>query len=138
MTMDANEIDFRSTSPRARPLKIVAAGLDPDHGPEITRDGQGYPVWFKLSRVLGPEEAQMILERNPFLHATAGSRKLVAMDTSVETVREQKERLQALLADVEADALAEQVRRRAEETRAAEEREAEIHRRNDVLGEIDW
>ena len=80
----------------------------------------------------------MIVERNPFLHATAGSRKLVALDTTVETVREEKDRLQALLADVEADAMAERVRQRAEETRAAEERETEILRRKGVLGEIDW
>lgn len=136
--MDADENDFRSSSPRARPLKIVGAGLDPEHDPEIDRDGRGYPVWLKLSRVLDPEEARMILERNPFLHATAGSRKLVAMDTSVETVREQKEQLQKLLADIESDALAEQTRRRREEHRAAEERVAELRRRNGVLGDIDW
>ena len=136
--MDADEIDFRSASPRARPLKVVAAALDPEHGPEVGVNGQGYPVWLKLSRVLDPEEAHMIVERNPFLHATAGSRKLVALDTTVETVREEKDRLQALLADVEADAMAERVRQRAEETRAAEERETEILRRKGVLGEIDW
>lgn len=136
--MDADEIDFRSASPRARPLKVVAAALDPDHDPEIDREGQGYPVLLKLSRVLDPEEARLILDRNPFLHASAGSRKLIAMDTTVETVREQKERLQLLLAEVEADALAEQARRRLEEHRAAELRVAELRRRNDVLGDIDW
>lgn len=136
--MDADEIDFRSSSPRARPLKVVAAALDPDHDPRIDRDGQGYPVLLKLSRVLDPEEARLILDRNPFLHATAGSRKLIAMDTTVETVREQKDRLQLLLAEVEADALAEQARQRLEEHRAAELRLAELRRRNDVLGEIDW
>ena len=93
---------------------------------------------LKLSRVLDPEEARLILDRNPFLHAAAGSRKLIAMDTTVETVREQKDRLQLLLAEVEADALAEQARQRLEEHRAAELRLAELRRRNDVLGEIDW
>lgn len=136
--MDAEQFDFRSSSPRARPLKVVAAALDPDHAPELDKDGRGYPVLLKLSRVLDPEEARLILDRNPFLHATAGSRKLIAMDTSVETVREQKDRLQLLLAEVEADALAEQARRRMEEHRAAELRVAELRRRNEVLGEIDW
>ncbi|HJC60818.1 MAG TPA: hypothetical protein H9755_10930 [Candidatus Dietzia intestinigallinarum] len=136
--MDAEQFDFRSSSPRARPLKVVAAALDPDHDPELDKDGRGYPVLLKLSRVLDPEEARLILDRNPFLHATAGSRKLIAMDTSVETVREQKDRLQLLLAEVEADALAEQARRRMEEHRAAELRVAELRRRNEILGEIDW
>ena len=136
--MDAEQFDFRSSSPRARPLKVVAAALDPDHDPELDKDGRGYPVLLKLSRVLDPEEARLILDRNPFLHATAGSRKLIAMDTSVETVREQKDRLQLLLAEVEADALAEQARRRMEEHLAAELRVAELRRRNEVLGEIDW
>ncbi len=136
--MDTEQFDFRSSSPRARPLKVVAAALDPDHDPELDKDGRGYPVLLKLSRVLDPEEARLILDRNPFLHATAGSRKLIAMDTSVETVREQKDRLQLLLAEVEADALAEQARRRMEEHRAAELRVAELRRRNEVLGEIDW
>ena len=136
--MDAEQFDFRSSSPRARPLKVVAAALDPDHDPELDKDGRGYPVLLKLSRVLDPEEARLILDRNPFLHATAGSRKLIAMDTSVETVRGQKDRLQLLLAEVEADALAEQARRRVEEHRAAELRVAELRRRNEVLGEIDW
>lgn len=136
--MDTEQFDFRSSSPRARPLKVVAAALDPDHDPELDKDGRGYPVLLKLSRVLDPEEARLILDRNPFLHATAGSRKLIAMDTSVETVREQKDRLQLLLAEVEADALAEQARRRVEEHRAAELRVAELRRRNEVLGEIDW
>ena len=89
--MDTEQFDFRSSSPRARPLKVVAAALDPDHDPELDKDGRGYPVLLKLSRVLDPEEARLILDRNPFLHATAGSRKLIAMDTSVETVREQKD-----------------------------------------------
>ena len=136
--MDTEQFDFRSSSPRARPLKVVAAALDPDHDPELDKDGRGYPVLLKLSRVLDPEEARLILDRNPFLHATAGSRKLIAMDTSVETVREQKDRLQLLLAEVEADALAEQARRRMEEHHAAELRGAELRRRNEVLGEIDW
>ena len=136
--MDTEQFDFRSSSPRARPLKVVAAALDPDHDPELDKDGRGYPVLLKLSRVLDPEEARLILDRNPFLHATAGSRKLIAMDTSVETVREQKDRLQLLLAEVEADALAEQARRRMEEHRAAELRVAELRRRNEILGEIDW
>lgn len=136
--MDADPFDFRSSSPRARPLKVVAAALDPDHDPEIDREGGGYPVLLKLSRVLDPEEARLILERNPFLHASAGSRKLIAMDTSVETVSEQKDRLQLLLAEVEADALAEQARRRMEEHREAELRVTELRRRNEVLGEIDW
>ena len=136
--MDAEQFDFRSSSPRACPLKVVAAALDPDHDPELDKDGRGYPVLLKLSRVLDPEEARLILDRNPFLHATAGSRKLIAMDTSVETVREQKDRLQLLLAEVEADALAEQARRRMEEHRAAELRVAELRRRNEILGEIDW
>ncbi len=136
--MDDNPFDFRSSSPRARPLKVVAAALDPEHDPGIDKEGQGYPVLLKLSRVLDPEEARLLLERNPFLHASAGSRKLIAMDTSVETVREQKDRLQLLLAEVEADALAEQARRRVEEHRAAEMRVAELRRRNEVLGEIDW
>ena len=136
--MDTEQFDFRSSSPRARPLKVVAAALDPDHDPELDKDGRGYPVLLKLSRVLDPEEARLILDRNPFLHATAGSRKLIAMDTSMETVREQKDRLQLLLAEVEADALAEQARRRVEEHRAAELRVAELRRRNEVLGEIDW
>jgi hypothetical protein len=136
--VDAEGIDFRSSSPRARPLKVVAAALDPEHDPDITREGEGYPVLLKLSRVVDPEEARLILERNPFLHVTAGSRKLIAMDTSVETLREQKDRLQLLLAEVEADALAEQVRRRSEEHRAAEQRLAELRRRNEVLSEIDW
>lgn len=136
--MDTDEFDFRSSSPRARPLKVVAAALDPEHDPETDRQGQGYPVLLKLSRVLAPEEARLILERNPFLHAVAGSRKLIAMDTSVETLREQKDRLQLLLADVEADALAEQTRMRMAEHRAAELRLAELRRRNEVLGEIDW
>ena len=136
--MGTEQFDFRSSSPRARPLKVVAAALDPDHDPELDKDGRGYPVLLKLSRVLDPEEARLILDRNPFLHATAGSRKLIAMDTSVETVREQKDRLQLLLAEVEADALAEQARRRMEEHRAAELRVAELRRRNEVLGEIDW
>lgn len=135
---DAEGIDFRSSSPRARPLKVVAAALDPDHEPGVTREGEGYPVLLKLSRVLDPDEARLILERNPFLHAAAGSRKLIAMDTSVETLLEQKDRLQMLLAEVEADALALQARRRTEEHRAAERRAAELRRRNDVLGEIDW
>lgn len=138
--MDAHTdgIDFRSSSPRARPLKVVAAALDPEHEPEPGREGQGYPVLLKLSRVLDPEEARLILERNPFLHATAGSRKLIAMDTSVETLREQKDRLQLLLAEVEADALAEQARRRMEEHLEAELRSTELRRRNEVLGEIEW
>ncbi|KAA0917212.1 hypothetical protein [Dietzia sp. ANT_WB102] len=136
--MDTDGVDFRSSSPRARPLKVVAAALDPDHVPEPDRQGQGYPVMLKLSRVLDPEEARLILERNPFLHATAGSRKLVAMDTSVETLREQKDRLQLLLAEVEADALAEQARQRVEEHRAAELRVAEMRRRTEILGEIEW
>lgn len=136
--MDTDGVDFRSSSPRARPLKVVAAALDPDHVPEPDRQGQGYPVMLKLSRVLDPEEARLILERNPFLHATAGSRKLVAMDTSVETLREQKDRLQLLLAEVEADALAEQARQRVEEHRAAELRVAELRRRTEILGEIEW
>lgn len=138
--MDTDEFDFRSSSPRARPLKVVAAALDPEHDPDADTQtqGQGYPVLLKLSRVLDPEEARLILERNPFLHATAGSRKLIAMDTSVETLREQKDRLQLLLAEVEADALAEQARRRMEEHRAAELRLAELRRRNEVLGEIEW
>ena len=72
--MDAEQFDFRSSSPRARPLKVVAAALDPDHDPELDKDGRGYPVLLKLSRVLDPEEARLILDRNPFLHATAGSR----------------------------------------------------------------
>ncbi|MFI8694047.1 hypothetical protein [Dietzia maris] len=138
--MDTDEFDFRSSSPRARPLKVVAAALDPGHDPETDRQGQGqgYPVLLKLSRVLAPEEARLILERNPFLHAVAGSRRLIAMDTSVETLREQKDRLQLLLAEVEADALAEQARMRMEEHRAAELRLAELRRRNEVLGEIEW
>ena len=136
--MDTDDIDFPSSSPRARPLKVVAAALDPEHGTEPAGDGQGYPVMLKLSRVLSPEEARLILERNPFLHATAGSRRLVAMDTSVETLAEQKDRLQLLLAEVEADALAEQARRRQEEDRAAETRAAELRRRNEILGGIDW
>ncbi|MDV8001908.1 hypothetical protein [Rhodococcus sp. IEGM 1408] len=136
--MDADGFDFRSSSPRARPLKVVAAALDPEHEPGIAAEGEGYPVLLKLSRVLDPEEARLILERNPFLHATAGSRKLIAMDTSVETLLEQKDRLQLLLAEVEADALALLARRRSEEHRAAEQRAAELRRRNDVLGEIDW
>jgi hypothetical protein len=136
--VDADDVDFRSASPRARPLKVVAAALDPDHEPGTGGDGESYPVLLKLSRVLDPEEARLILERNPFLHASAGSRKLIAMDTSVETLREQKDRLQLLLAEVEADALAEQARRRSEEHRAAEQRLAELRRRNDVLGEIEW
>lgn len=138
--MDSEEsgFDFRSSSPRARPLKVVAAALDPEHEPALVRAGEGYPVLLKLSRVLDPEEARLILERNPFLHASAGSRKLIAMDTSVETLLEQKDRLQLLLAEVEADALAEQARRRTEEHRAAERRVAELRRRNEVLGEIEW
>lgn len=140
--MDAEGIDFRSSSPRARPLKVVAAALDPEHEPGNdpggTREGEGYPVLLKLSRVLDPEEARLILERNPFLHARAGSRKLVAMDTSVETLLEHKDRLQQLLAEVEADALALQARRRADQHRAAVHRAAELRRRNDLLGEIDW
>lgn len=136
--MDADDFDFPSSSPRARPLKVVAAALDPDHDPEIDTGGRGYPVLLKLSRVLDSEEARLILERNPFLHASAGSRKLIAMDTSVETVKEQKDRLQLLLAEVEADALAEQARRRMEEHRAAELRVAELRRRTEVLGEIEW
>lgn len=136
--MDLDGIEFRSSSPRARPLKVVAAALDPDHDPETDREGEGYPVLLKLSRVLDPLEARLILERNPFLHASGGSRKLVAMDTSVETLREQKDRLQLLLAEVEADALAEHARRRTEEQRAAELRVAELRRRNQVLGEIEW
>lgn len=138
MDTDTNGIDFRSSSPRARPLKVVAAALDPEHEPDAGREGQGYPVLLKLSRVLDPEEARLILERNPFLHASAGSRKLIAMDTSVETLREQKDRLQLLLAEVEADALAEQVRRRREEHLEAELRVIELQRRNEVLGEIEW
>lgn len=136
--MNADKIDFRSSSPRARPLKVVAAALDPEHEPQTDRQGQSYPVLLKLSRVLDPEEARLILERNPFLHAAAGSRKLIAMDTSVETLREQKDRLQLLLAEVEADALAEQARQRMEEHREAELRVAELRRRNEVLGEIEW
>ena len=136
--MDAEPFDFRSSSPRARPLKVVAAALDPQHDPQADRQGQGYPVLLKLSRVLDPEEARLILERNPFLHAAAGSRKLIAMDTSVETLREQKDRLQLLLAEVEADALAEQARQRMEEHRAAELRVAEQQCRNEVMGEIEW
>ena len=136
--MDVDDFDFRSSSPRARPLKVVAAALDPEHEPDLVKEGQGYPVLLKLSRVLTPEEARLILERNPFLHATAGSRKLIAMDTSVETLAEQKDLLQLLLAEVEADALAEQARQRMEEHRAAEMRAAEFRRRNEVLGEIDW
>lgn len=136
--MDMDHIDFRSSSPRARPLKVVAAALDPEHEPETDREGEGYPVLLKLSRVLDPLEARLILERNPFLHASAGSRKLVAMDTSVETLREQKDRLQLLLAEVEADALAEQAQRRMEEHRAAELRVAELRRRNEILAEIEW
>lgn len=136
--MDTEGFDFRSSSPRARPLKVVAAALDPEHEQGITGEGGGYPVLLKLSRVLDPDEARMILERNPFLHASAGSRKLIAMDTSVETLLEQKDRLQLLLAEVEADALTLQARRRSEEHREAEQRAAELRRRNDVLGEIDW
>lgn len=136
--MDTDGIDFRSSSPRARPLKVVAAALDPEHGADVDHGDQGYPVLLKLSRVLDPEEARLILERNPFLHAAAGSRKLIAMDTSVETLREQKDRLQLLLAEVEADALAEQARRRMEEHLEAELRVAELRRRNEVLGEIEW
>lgn len=136
--MDDEEFDFRSSSPRARPLKVVAAALDPEHEPSLGREGEGYPVLLKLSRVLAPEEARLILDRNPFLHASAGSRKLIAMDTSVETLLEQKDRLQILLAEVEADALAEQARRRTEEHRAAERRVAELRRRNEILGEIEW
>ena len=138
MDTDADGIDFRSSSPRARPLKVVAAALDPEHEQDAAREGQGYPVMLKLSRVLDPEEARLILERNPFLHASAGSRKLIAMDTSVETLREQKDRLQLLLAEVEADALAEQARRRMEKHRETELRATELRRRNEVLGEIEW
>ena len=59
--MDTDEFDFRSSSPRARPLKVVAAALDPGHDPETDRQGQGqgYPVLLKLSRVLAPEEARL-------------------------------------------------------------------------------
>ena len=138
MDTDADGIDFRSSSPRARPLKVVAAAVDPDQEQDTAREGQGYPVLLKLSRVLDPEEARLILERNPFLHATAGSRKLIAMDTSVETLREQKDRLQLLLAEVEADALAEQARRRMQEHLETEMRATELRRRNEVLGEIEW
>lgn len=136
--MDVEGFDFRSSSPRARPLKVVAAALDSDEDPGFIREGEGYRVLLKLSRVLDPEEARLLLERNPFLHATAGSRKLIAMDTTVETLREQKDQLQRLLSGVEADALAERVRRRSEEQRAAEQRVAEMQRRNEVLGEIEW
>lgn len=135
---DADSVDFRSSSPRARPLKVVAAALDPEHGPDPAEPDLGYPVMLKLSRVLDPDEARMLGERNPFLRATSGSRKLIAMDTSVETIREEKDLIQLLLAEVEADALAEEARRRAEEHRAAELRVAELRRRNDVLAAIDW
>lgn len=130
--------DFRSTSPRARPLKVVAAALDPDHGPDEDAPEVGYPVLLKLSRVLDPDEATMLCERNPFLRATSGSRRLVALDTSVETIRAEKDGLQLLLAEVEADALAEEARRRTEEHRVAERRVAELRRRNEVLNTIDW
>lgn len=136
--MDVEEFDFRSSSPRARPLKVVAAALDADEDQAFIREGEGYRVLLKLSRVLDPEEARLLLERNPFLHATAGSRKLTAMDTTVETLREQKDQLQQLLSGVEADALAERIRHRSEEQRAAEQRVAELRRRNEVLGEIEW
>lgn len=135
---DGDSIDFRSSSPRARPLKVVAAALDPEHGPGADDPELGYPVMLKLSRVLDPDEARMLGERNPFLRASSGSRKLVALDTSVETIRAEKDRIQLLLAEVEADALAEDARRRAEEHRAAELRVAELRRCNEVLGAIDW
>ena len=109
---DANAIDFRSSSPRSRPLKVVAAALDPDVGPPEHKPDVGYPVMLKLSRVLDPDEARMVCERNPFLRATSGSRKLVALDTSVETIRAERDRIQLLLAEVESDALAEEARRR--------------------------
>ena len=47
--MDTDAFDFRSASPRARPLKVVAAALDPEHDPEADREGQGYPVLLKAS-----------------------------------------------------------------------------------------
>lgn len=130
--------DFRSASPRARQLKVVAAALDADYFPEEGAPGTGYPVMLKLSRVLDPDEARMISERNPFLRATSGSRKLIAVDTSVETVRDEKDQIQLLLAEIEADALAEEARRRAEEHLAAQRRVAELRRRNGVLSDIDW
>lgn len=130
--------DFRSSSPRARPLQVVAAALDPDHCPQTETPEVGYPVMLKLSRVLDPDEARILSERNPFIQATSGSRKLIALDTSVETIRAEKERIQLLLAEVEADALAEEVRRRDEEHRAAKRRVAELRRCNEVLSDIDW
>ncbi len=135
---DANAIDFRSSSPRSRPLKVVAAALDPDVGPPEHTPDVGYPVMLKLSRVLDPDEARMVCERNPFLRATSGSRKLVALDTSVETIRAERDRIQLLLAEVESDALAEEARRREEEHRIAERRVAELRRRNEVLSDIEW
>src|SRR5699024_12637634 len=104
---DANASDVRRSSPRSRPLKVVAAALDPDVGPPEHTPDVGYPVMLKLSRVLDPDEARMVCERNPFLRATSGSRKLVALDTSVETLRPHRDRIQLLLAEGESDALAE-------------------------------
>lgn len=135
---EADGNDFRSTSPRSRQLKVVAAALDPGHLPAEGTPGLGYPVILKLSRVLDPDEARMVSERNPFLRATSGSRKLIAVDTSVETVRDEKDQIQLLLAEIEADALAEEARRRDEEHRAAQRRVAELRRRNNVLSDIDW
>lgn len=134
----ANTNDFRSSSPRARPLKVVAAAVDREHVPDQESPEIGYPVMLKLSRVLDPDEAQMLSERNPFIRATAGSRKLVALDTSVETIREEKDRIQLLLAEVEADTLADEAKRRHEELLEAERRVTELRRCNEVLSDIDW
>lgn len=126
-----------SPMPHSRRLRVVAAALEQEDAPAGT-GGHGYTVMLKLSRVLDVDEARLISERNPFLHGTAGSRKLLAVDTTVETVREEKDMIQMLLAEVEADALAEVAHRRAEERRALERSAAEVRRRNEVLGEIDW
>lgn len=127
-----------SPTPHSRRLRVVAAALDQDATPAPGAPSTGYTVMLKLSRVLDVTEARLLSERNPFLHATAGSRKLLAVDTTVETIREESHMIQLLLAEVESDALAEEARRREDRRREAERIAAEQRRRNEVLGAIEW
>ncbi|MDO5503940.1 MAG: hypothetical protein Q4G67_12265, partial [Actinomycetia bacterium] len=60
-------------TPHSRALKVVASALEPEADTD-TGSGRdpdiGYTVLLKLSRVIDVEEARLISERNPFLHAT--------------------------------------------------------------------
>ena len=88
--MDTDAFDFRSASPRARPLKVVAAALDPEHDPEadvITtkgnpepdtslRDTENVPLpdgWFSLA----PDERTAALRETAEAHLESEIRPYV-------------------------------------------------------------